>query len=771
MNVAVSEEFVMARIQALTRQFSRWGKRQLIAAGIGVMIVALVLVATVTWVVPAFAGPGRQVGFPALITRLGAAPADSAVTTFKYDNFHTGADTTETTLTTKNVNQSMFGRRNMYAVDGQVYAEPLYIPNLTVNGAPHNVVFAATEHDSVYAFDADAVTPIAPLWHTSFLTAGVTSIPATEAYVINCCNVKPEIGITGTPVIDPSTGTLYVVAVTKEPGPTYVQRLHALDITTGQERHGSPVTIKASVPGTGAGSVNGVVSFSALHEFQRASLTLMNGVVYIPWASYGDSHPYHGWIIGYNAATLAQTAVFNDTPNGSDGGVWQAGSGPSADSSTGSLYFQTGNGSFDLSKGKVVDGGDTIYRLGANLTVQDSFTPFNQMCLSQSDSDLGSGGTLLLPPQPGAHPSELIGGGKEDRLYVVDRTHMGGYTSISNPCANQSLINVDKVVQEPHIGIIVGGVFSSPAYWQGPNGTSLFESGATDVIKAFPLVNGLISQHSSSKTPNASAGTGANVIVSSNGVKPGTGILWALLRPGVLYAYDATNLGVELYNTNQNAARDALPGFLHFTVPTVANGEVFLGSNNNLVIYGELTYNNNGISDDSATHTANYDGSGNSYSQQALTAVGLAPGAVFAFNGVKFTWPNIPSGMSDNYLCDGQTLLTTSPSGATTLAFLGSATNGPSTGTGLITYTDGTTQSFTLTLSDWTLNGGKSSPSAGNSIAATTTYRNTPTGKQARTTEVFYVQFSLAAGKTVQSVTLPTLVSQGHLHVFTLGFK
>jgi len=737
----------------------------------GAAAIAVTLAVVLTGM--AFARPRAQtrLASPPLIIRNGPAPADTAVTTYKDDNFRTGQDVHETLLTTRNVNTHSFGRRVTYPVDGQVYAQPLYVPNVSINGQSHNVVYVVTEHDTVYAFDADADAPVAPLWKHSFLSSGVTTAPSSNLYIINCCNVSPEVGITSTPVIDPATGTIYVVAMTKEAGPTYVQRLHALDITTGREQSGSPVTIKGSVPGTGVGSVNGVVTFNAQRELQRSALTLMGGVVYIAWASYGDSEPYHGWVMGYNETTLQQTAILCITANGKAGGIWQAGAGLSADPATGSLFFQTGNGTYDTNNGKLADGGDSIYRLNAQLQVQDYFTPFNQSCLEAADFDLGSGGALLLPPQPGAHPSELIGGGKEDRLYVIDRTNMGKYTSITNPCGNQSLTTVDKVVQEPHLGIVLGGVFSSPAYWQGPGGSYLYESGAADQIKAFLLVNGLISSHSSSKTPETYNNPGANVTISANGSTAGTGILWAIDNPGVLYAYDASNLGVELYNSNQNAARDGFSGYTHFAAPTVANGEVFVGTKTSLMIFGALTYNNIGISNDSATTTANFDGGGASYSEQALTGVGLAPGATVVFNGVTFTWPNLPAGTPDNFLCQGQTLIATPPSGATTLAFLGSSSNGPSTGSGVITYTDGTRQAFTLTLTDWTLDGGKAKPSPGNSVVKTMTYRNTRTGKQARTVDVFYVAFTLAAGKTVASVTLPASANSGQLHVFAVGFK
>jgi len=753
-----------------SHRFPRRGAETLVIVGVSSALAVIALIAIVLQVFPALAATPGAAPYPPLIITRGLAAANTAVTTYKNDTFRTGQNTNETILNTSNVNSKQFGMRVTYGVDGQVYAQPLFMPNITINGKAHDVVYVATEHDSVYAFDADATSSVAPLWHHSFLSAGVTTAPSVDVYSINCCNVNPEIGITSTPVIDPSTGTIYVLAMTKEAGPTYVQRLHALDITTGQEQPGSPVTIRASVPGTGDGSVNGVVSFAAKHELQRGGLLLMNGVVYISWAGYGDSRPYHGWVMGYNATTLQQTAVLNDTANGNDGGIWQAGSGLAADPSADSIFFQTGNGTYDATT-SVFEGGDTIYRVNDQLHLMDSFTPFNQICLANGDQDLGSGGALLLPPQAGAHPSELIGGGKEGRVYVVDRTSMGGFTSTPNPCANQSLTNVDNVVQELHVGTVVGGAFSTPAYWQGPSGAYVYEAGASDHVKAFPVTNGLLATTFSSESPEKLNNPGANVVISSNGTAAGSGIAWALSNPGILYAYDATNLGKELYNSNQNLARDRLPGYMHFTVPTVTNGEVFVGTGAHVVIYGLIPYNNIGISNDSATTSANFDGGGASYSEQALTGVGLAPGKTILSNGVKFVWPNIPAGSPDNYLCTGQTLIDTSQPNATTLAFLGSSSNGPSTGTGTITYTDNTTQTFTLTLSDWTLNGGKSQPSAGNSVVVTMSYRNTPGGKQSRKVDVFYVAVTLAAGKTVASVTLPGTTDKGQLHIFAIGFK
>ena len=362
-----------------------------------------------------------------------AAPANTAVTTYHNDNLRTGQNPHETILTTSNVNNSQFGKRVTYPVDGQVYAQPLYLPNVSIQGTIHNVVYIATENDSVYAFDADQTTAIAPLWKTSFTGPNVTTVPAGDVFTrYPNHDIDPQIGITSTPVIDPTTNILYVVAMTKENG-QYFQRIHAIDVTTGLEKAGSPVVIQASVSGTGIDSSGGQVQFNAKTENQRPALLLSNGTVYISWASFGDSDPYHGWVIGYHytGSALQQVAVYNDTPNGTEGGIWMSGGGPAADSS-GNVYLITGNGSYNLNTGGP-NSGDSFLKMSSSLNVSDYFTPFNQSCLSAADADLGSGGALLLPDQTNtAHPHLVIGAGKEGRIYVIDRDNMGHFTNAPN---------------------------------------------------------------------------------------------------------------------------------------------------------------------------------------------------------------------------------------------------------------------------------------------------------------------------------------------------
>jgi len=699
---------------------------------------------------------------------LRAGLATPAVTTYKGNALRTGQYPNETFLTPNNVNVTQFGKRVAYPIDGFVYAQPLFLPNVPIAGTTHNIVFVATQHDSVYAFDADQRHPNAPLWHTSFLDPahGITTVLSGD---ISCNDIVPEVGITGTPVIDGSTGTLYVVAKTKEHGQV-VQRLHALDITTGKERPGSPVLVQASVAGTGAGSSNGVVKFNPLRQHQRSALLLLNGVVYICWASHCDHGPYHGWIIGYHATTLQQVpgAVYNTSPNGTQAGIWQSGGGLAADS-TGFIYFASGNGTFDVNTGGQ-DVGDSIVKLTTHngLHRVDFFTPFNQECLNGADADLGSGGVLLLPTS-----TELICIGKEGRVYVVNRNHMGKYTPIANPCTNQNLTNVDKILQELPPGTIVGGVWGTPAYWSASSGEFVYTIGVKDHVKAFKLSNGRLSPPALSQSPESFTYPGGNPVVSSNGSVATTGIVWTIDPKAVLRAYNATDLSKELYNSGQNAGRDGLGSYVKFSVPTVANGKVFVGTQNSLVVYGLLdaVFNNVGTSDDSQPKAANFDGGGFSYSAQALQAVGIAPGMQVVFNNATFTWPKKPAGSANNYQAQGQTLLITPTSSATILAFLGSATNGPSTGTATITYTDGTLQTSSLGFSDWTLNGGTSTPSFGNAIVATATYRNGPTGKQSDQPRVFYAEVALQPGKTLQSVALPSSLNQGHLHVFAVGTR
>jgi hypothetical protein len=505
------------------------------------------------------------------------------------DKLRTGLNPVETVLTPANVKASQFGKLFSYPIDGVSDASPLYVANVNIPGKGlRNVVYVATEHDSVYAFDADGAQTV-PLWQRSFLAAGVTTVPPSDTG--ECCDIAPEIGITGTPVIDGTTNTLYVVAKTKETSggrTTYVHRLRALDITTGSEKFGGPVVIQASVPGTGDGSTGSQVPFLSLRENQRAALLLSNGVVYFAFAGHGDQPPYHGWVLGYRASDLQQVMAFNSTPDGEGGGIWQSGDGLATDS-TGNLYFVTGDGTFDADTGGR-NYGDSFIKLSPSGVVLDYFTPHDQANMNANDLDLGSGGTTLLPDQGGPHAHEAITAGKNGTIYLVDRDNMGHYRSGNDGQIVQSLVNIF-----PN-GSFITGNFKAPVYWN----SRLFFSADADYIKAFQLSNGLLSTTPTSASSFVLNYPGATLGLSANGNT--NGILWAIERidhdplgggnvrgPGVLHAFDATNLAFELYNSNQAAGgRDGIDYAAKWAAPLVANGKVFVATNGQLAAFGLL---------------------------------------------------------------------------------------------------------------------------------------------------------------------------------------
>lgn len=494
------------------------------------------------------------------------------VLTYHNDAARTGQNLAEPFLTPATVNSSTFGKLFSVPVDGQVYAQPLYMSALSIPGkGVHNVVFVATEHDSVYAFDADTNLGAngAPLWHDSFIDPanGVTTVLASD---IGCNQIAPEIGITATPVIDPATGTIYVQAMTKEvTGSTtsYVQRLHALDVSTGAERFGGPVVIQATVAGTGDG---GTVDIFNPHDYKgRPGLLLLGGVVYTAWSSHCDIGSYHGWIIGYNAQTLQQAVVYNVTPNGQQASIWMSGAGLAADSG-GFIYPMTGNGDFDPAHANF---GDSFLKLapsGSTLAVSSYFAPFDQATLAQKDLDLGSGGALVLPDGLGGatHPNLLVGAGKQGIIYLLDRAALGGFDP-----------NADHVVQEFQ-GI--GAQFGMPAYFNG----RVYFGGVGDHLKAFALANGLLGTTPDSQSGNPFGYPGTTPSISANGTTGG--IVWAIENgnPAVLHAYDATNVATELYNSNQAGTRDQLDQGVKFTVPTIANGKVYVGTATTLTVFG-----------------------------------------------------------------------------------------------------------------------------------------------------------------------------------------
>src|SRR5262245_18626559 len=514
--------------------------------------------------------------------------AQTSVTTQHNDAARTGATLSETTLTTTNVNVSQFGKLFERAVDDEIYTQPLYVEGVNIPGVGvRNVVFVATNNDTVYAFDADDPAASAPLWTVNYTNPAAGIVPFSRTDVGQACGTYVDfagnIGIVGTPAIDAVAQTLYFVVRTKENG-TFVQRLHAVDIRNGAERAGSPLVIQASVTGTGDGrDAQNNIAFNARTENQRAALLLDHGTVYIAWASYCDQGPYHGWILGYDAATLQQVMVYNTSPDGGLGGIWQSGGGLAADA-TGNLFALTGNGSFNGDTAGGRNFGNSFIKVGPAGTLLDWFTPYNWSFLNSTDEDLGIQNALLVPDT-----NLVIGGGKEGVMYVVDRASMGHSRTADNGQIVQSF-------QASSAARMNG----APAYWNSPTyGPSIYLWPAGDPLKVFRFVNGLFQVPASAQGTALAAGgmPGGMLSISANGSSAGTGILWAALsragdanhapQPGILRAYDAGNVTRELWNSEQNAARDTLGNFSKFAPPTIANGKVFVSSlSKKLVVYG-----------------------------------------------------------------------------------------------------------------------------------------------------------------------------------------
>ena len=502
--------------------------------------------------------------------------AGTDVTTYHNDIARTGQNTTETILTQANVNSTTFGLLRNLPVDGLVDAEPLYLSQLSIGGTVHNVVFVATEHDSVYAFDSDTGTQ---LWKVSLLGSGETTSDDR-----GCGQVTPEIGITSTPVIDRTAGAhgiLYAVAMSKN-GSTYFQRLHALDITTGAELQGGPVTVQATYPGTGDNSSGGEVVFDPKQYEERAALLLLNGVIYMSWASHCDIQPYTGWIMGYNQTTLAQTAVLNLTPNGSEGSIWQSGGGLAADAQ-GNIYALVANGTFDTtldtnnfpSKQDYGNGFVKVSTTNGSLKVADYFNMMNTTSESGSDTDLGSGGPMVLPDQSYGTASILnlaVGAGKDGNFYVVDRNNMGKWHANSN-----------NVYQEL-AGAVPNGVFGVPAYFNN----TVYYCDVNATLKSFSISNGKLST-TPVQTGASFTYPGVLPSVSANGTS--NGIVWGIENTGtaVLHAFAANDLTQELYNSNQaSGGRDHFGGGNKFVTPMIADGKVFAPTSNSVAVFGLL---------------------------------------------------------------------------------------------------------------------------------------------------------------------------------------
>jgi hypothetical protein len=524
---------------------------------------------------------------------LTAAVANGGVNVLTYhnDNNRTGDNLNETILTPANVNVTNFGKLFTYEADGDVYTQPLYVSDLPIPGAgTHDVVFVATEHNSVYAFDADTNGGSSGglFWQVNLGPSAATPTPDFGNRYGGFKEISPEVGITGTPVIDLASQTLYLDAFTHE-GSNYLHRIHALDIATGAERPFSPVVVSADVPGNGVGGSNGLVVFNPEQQLQRSALTLASGILYVIYTGYADSNPYHGWILGFDAANLRLAAghVFNTTPNSTiadfgtnagEAGIWMGGSGLAVDSG-GDLYFATGNGIFNAFNGSAgTEYGDAFVKLSTahGLSVADYFAPYNQAYLGSNDLDAGSGGILLLPEQPGPTPSVMMGGGKPGVVYVINRKM---FTTNNNHFNTSG--DWDAVLQTVTLN---GGIFCTPAYFNG----SVYFTPENGVTAAFGISNGMMSLPASSLGSRTYPFPGVTASVSANGTN--NGILWTVERatPATLVADDANDVSAEIYNSEQAGPRDELPAGVKFAVPTVANGKVFVGGHLALSVFGLL---------------------------------------------------------------------------------------------------------------------------------------------------------------------------------------
>jgi hypothetical protein len=503
--------------------------------------------------------------------------AATDVLTQHNDVARTGQNLTEIILTTSNVNSAMFGKLGFYPMDNSVDAEPLYASNVAVpNNGTRNLLIAATENGTVYAFDADSG---ATIWQVTTLETGET--PSDDP---SCPTTCPVIGVNATPVIDRtsgSNGAIYVVASSMDGIGNYHQRLHALDLALGTELFGGPVGIQATYPGTGANSDGTNVVFDPKQYRERCALLLLNGVIYTTWASHYDTPPYTGWVMGYSESTLAQTSVLNVTPNGSEGAIWMSGAGPAADSS-GNIYFADANGIFDPtldangfpSQG---DYGNAFMKLSTTngLAVADYFEMDNDLAENDGDIDFGSGGTMLLPDlsDGSGHTMHLaVGAGKDTNLYVVNRDSMGKLSE-----------NNSNIYQEL-AGVLPGGVWAMPAYFNN----TVYYGSVGSPIQAFTITNAKLSTNAVAQSANSFGYPGATPSVSANGTSDG--IVWAVenASTAVLHAYNATSLN-ELYNSNQaSGGRDQFGAGNKFMTPTIVNGKVFVGTPNGVAVFGLL---------------------------------------------------------------------------------------------------------------------------------------------------------------------------------------
>jgi len=512
-----------------------------------------------------------------LTVNAGTANSSVDVITYHYDNGRSGQNLNETTLTLANVNSTQFGKKGEFTVDGKVDAQPLYLSQVTIGAQKKNVLYVATEHGSVYAFDADSIsgTTSTFLWKTTTLGSGETTSDNR-----GCGQVSPEIGITATPVIDRARNAIYVVAMSKDVSGSYFQRLHALDLSTGAELFSGPQTITATYPGTGDNSSGGNVVFDPKQYKERPGLLQINGTIYTTWSSHCDIRPYTSWVMAFNADTLAPTSVLNLVPNGSEGGIWMAGTAPAADAA-GNVFFIMGNGDFDTTlnaSGFPANGncGNCFVKLSTSggLKLADYFTPHNTVAESNADLDFGSGGGILLmdlTDSGGTTRHLSVGAGKDALIYVVDRDAMGKFNA-----------STDQIYQEIS-GQLGGSVFSMPAFFNG----TVYYGAVGDALKAFPVAGAKLASAPSSQSTHHFGYPGTTPSVSANGTT--NGIVWAIENSGaILFAYDATDLTKELYNSNQAPGnRDQFSGN-KFITPVVANGRVYVGTETSVAVFGLL---------------------------------------------------------------------------------------------------------------------------------------------------------------------------------------
>jgi hypothetical protein len=521
------------------------------------------------------------------------AQADVAVLTQHNDLGRTGANCKEMLLNTNNVNPNQFGLLFTRPVDDEIFAQPLIMTNVILGTqGTHNIVIVATANNTVYAFDADDPSVTSPYWTDTFTNPPAVVSPTATDFG-GCPFFPSHVGIIGTPVIDPATGTIYFVTNTKETtggNTSIVERLHALNVATGIEQANSPVVIAATCTGTNTiDSTNGVIVFNPSYQLQRSGLALVNGTLYLAWASYCDNFSYHGWLMAYDATTLQQIAVYNDTPDGSEGGIWMGGDAPAADTN-GNIYISTGNGTVGdpTNAADTIDRGESFVKLtlsGTNFVTDSFFTPYNWQNLNGIDEDLGSAGIVLTPRM-----NLAFSGGKGGTFYVVNKDNMGGVGNI-NP-VNPLDSNYNIVQNFNAKGMIYGG----PVWWDGPNASWAYFIGnvpqfgiASLYQYKFDATAGMFNLTNVISKPANYFGI---LAISSNGTNAGTGVLWQLGDSGangILTAYNAQNISTQLYSSESNHGRDFVGAGSTFSAPTVANGKVYLATfSNRLDVYGLL---------------------------------------------------------------------------------------------------------------------------------------------------------------------------------------